>query len=55
MSGYCPYSDEELEYWDGVSNPMGSECNDCEEYDCEHNLNPDPSEPYWDPYEVINA
>lgn len=37
----CPWSDEELEYWDGVSNPMGSECNECEVWDCEHNINDD--------------
>jgi hypothetical protein len=33
----CPYSHEELEYWDGVCNPMGPECYECEDYDCEHN------------------
>ena len=35
----CPYSDEELEYWDSVSNPMGDECYTCEDWDCEHNEN----------------
>ena len=41
----CPYSSEELDYWDGVSNPMGDSCTDCEEYNCEHNPNPDPFMP----------
>lgn len=35
----CPYSDEQLDYWDGVSNPMGKACYECEEWDCEHNPN----------------
>ena len=55
MSYACPYPEELLEKWDGVSNPMGSECHGCENYDCEHNLNPNPEEPYCDPYEVANA
>ena len=37
----CRWSDEELEYWDGVTNPMGMECNECAEWDCEHNCNCD--------------
>ncbi len=37
----CPYSDKELDYWDGVCNPMGEACYTCEEYDCDHNENPD--------------
>ena len=41
----CPYSDEELDYWDGVSNPMGDACNDCLNYECEHNMNADPDMP----------
>lgn len=35
----CPYSDEELQKWDSVTNPMGPACSDCEDYDCEHNPN----------------
>jgi hypothetical protein len=35
----CPYSDEELQYWDGVTNAMGKECDSCEDFDCEHNTN----------------
>ena len=38
----CPYSDEDLDYWDGVSTPMGEACNDCLNYECEHNPNPNP-------------
>ena len=45
--GSCPYSDIELQYWDGVANPMGDACDDCTDVDCEHNLNPDPRE--WHP------
>jgi hypothetical protein len=41
----CPYSDDELDKWDGVNNPMGVACNDCGEYECEHNLNGDPDGP----------
>ena len=37
----CPYSDEKLEYWDGVSNPMGQACYSCEDWECEHNENID--------------
>lgn len=37
----CPYSDEELQYWDSVCNPMGQSCYSCEEYECEHNANVD--------------
>jgi len=55
MSYACPYSDEVLDKWDGVSNPMGRACNNCENYDCEHNPNPDPSYPEFDPYEEVNA
>jgi len=32
----CPYSDEELQKWDGVSNPMGPECSRCYNCECEH-------------------
>lgn len=28
----CPYSDEELDYWDGVCNPMGDACYECGEW-----------------------
>ena len=55
MSYGCPYPEELLEKWDSVCNPMGDACNDCENYDCEHNPNPDPSAPYWDPYEEYVA
>lgn len=41
---YCPYSDEELQFWDSVSNPMGDACDDCDDYDCEHNPNMSPEE-----------
>ena len=44
----CPYIDEELEKWDGVYNPMGKPCYECQDYDCEHNPNPDP----WYPDDV---
>lgn len=27
----CPYSESELEYWDGVANPMGQDCYDCDD------------------------
>ncbi len=49
---YCPYSEEELQKWDSVSNPMGEACSDCTEYDCEHNPNPDPSEPDFNEMEL---
>ncbi len=32
----CPYSDEELQKWDSVCNPMGPACRDCDECECEH-------------------
>ena len=34
----CPYSDEELQYFDGVNNPMGDECRNCQNFECEHNF-----------------
>lgn len=37
----CPYSDEELAYWEGVCNPIGDACYSCEEWECEHNENID--------------
>ena len=55
MSYACPYSEEELEKWDSVSNPMGRACLGCENYDCEHNLNSDPSYPEFDSYEEVGA
>ena len=33
----CLYSDEEHDYWDGCTNPMGAECDECGEWECEHN------------------
>ena len=48
MSG-CPYSDYELEMWDSVCNPMGDACDDCTDFECEHNPNPEPGA--FDPYE----
>jgi len=41
----CPYPDELLDKWDSVSNPIGDACGDCTQYDCEHNMNPDPDMP----------
>ena len=35
----CPYSEGELENWEGVDNPMGKACSACLEYDCGHNAN----------------
>jgi len=29
----CPYTEEELERWEDVANPMGPPCSSC--YDCE--------------------
>jgi len=37
----CPYSEDELDRWDGVDNPMGNFCYECEEWECEHNANGD--------------
>lgn len=37
----CPYSEDELDRWDGVNNPMGNFCYECEEWECEHNANGD--------------
>lgn len=34
----CPYSDETLQKWDSVANPIGAACMDCDDPDCEHNL-----------------
>lgn len=32
----CPYSEEELQKWDSVCNPMGDACYTCEDCDCDH-------------------
>jgi hypothetical protein len=32
----CPYSDEELQKWDSVTNPMGDACYTCQDCHCEH-------------------
>ncbi len=32
----CPYSDEELEKWDSVTNPLGDACHVCDNCYCEH-------------------
>ena len=32
----CPYSDDELQKWDSVANPMGEPCYHCDEVECEH-------------------
>ena len=32
----CPYSDEELEKWDSVCNPMGPACSECNDCECDH-------------------
>lgn len=37
----CPYTDEELEIWDSVTNPMGQPCYRCDDYGCVHNFNDD--------------
>ena len=33
---FCPYSEEELQEWDSVANPIGDACFTCDECDCEH-------------------
>jgi len=35
IMSHCPYSDESLEQFDSVANPMGDACDDCDDYDCE--------------------
>lgn len=35
----CPYTEFQLEVWDGVCTPMGEVCYSCEEFGCEHNAN----------------
>lgn len=32
----CPYSEEELQEWDSVCNPMGDACYTCDECGCDH-------------------
>lgn len=41
----CPFSEFELDMFDGVVNPMGEPCNTCYDYECEHNNNED--NPEW--------
>lgn len=33
----CGVSDEELQHWDGVANPIDERCSECNE-ECIHNL-----------------
>jgi len=35
----CPYSDDHLAVFDGVTNPMGEPCYTCTDFECEHNAN----------------
>jgi len=44
----CPYDEILLDYWDGVNNPMGDNCYECEEWDCEHNFNIDNPNDDWE-------
>lgn len=44
MNMSCPYSNEELLRKKGETKPIGEACNDCRNYDCEHNPN-DPTDP----------
>lgn len=32
----CSYSEEKLDEFDGVSNPMGTACSSCYSCECEH-------------------
>ncbi len=32
----CRYTDEQLQEWDGVANPMGEACRNCRECTCSH-------------------
>ena len=32
----CPYSEEALQEWDSVANPMGDACFTCDNCDCVH-------------------
>lgn len=32
----CPYSDQELAFWDSVCNPIGDACYSCDDCQCEH-------------------
>jgi hypothetical protein len=34
----CPYN-AQLDQWDGVYNPIGRACYNCQEWWCEHNAN----------------
>jgi len=44
----CPFTESELEIFDGVANPMGEVCMDCEDWECEHNNNLD--NPNYEPF-----
>jgi hypothetical protein len=33
---YYPYSEDELQEWDSVCNPMGDACYQCDECECDH-------------------
>lgn len=53
----CPYSEEQLAYWNSVCNPMGPACYECDECECAHwaadhseycpHLNPDCIDSYY--------
>jgi hypothetical protein len=32
----CPYSEEELQKYDSVNNPIGEVCDFCDDCDCDH-------------------
>ena len=32
----CPYSEEKLEKWEDVANPMSSVCDECDDCECIH-------------------
>jgi len=35
----CYYTDDELQKYDGIANPIGKACYNCDELQCEHNEN----------------
>ena len=50
----CPYSDEHLAVFDGVSNPMGDVCYRCRDFECEHNSNTEQNPNYcFEPEDMI--
>jgi len=50
----CPYSDEHLAVFDGVSNPMGDVCYRCRDFECEHNSNTEENPNYcFEPEDMI--